>query len=91
MANMRIVMFTHAENEYYSALYPPNANNEIISEIKSINEIYKWQQNGFLNASHSKFYFDTFKDQLTGNIFFVLINTDYNYKDIFLLSNLFHN
>ena len=33
MANMRIVMLTHAENEYYSALYPPNANNEIISEI----------------------------------------------------------
>ena len=43
MANMRIVMLTHAENEYYSALYPPNANNEIISEIKSINEIYKGQ------------------------------------------------
>ena len=73
MANMRIVMLTHAENEYYSALYPLNANNEI----------YKGQQNGFLNTSHSKFYFDTFKDQLTGNIFFVVINTDYNYKDIF--------
>lgn len=43
----------------------------------------KGQQNGFLNTSHSKFYFDTFKDQLTGNIFFVVINTDYNYKDIF--------
>ena len=43
----------------------------------------KGQQNGFLNTSHSKFYFDTFKDQLTGNIFFVVINTDYNYKDFF--------
>lgn len=46
VANMRIVMLTHAENQYYSAYYPSNTNNEIISEIKSINEIYKGQQNG---------------------------------------------
>ena len=29
----------------------------------------------------NKMDFDTFKDSLTGNLFFVVINTDYKYKD----------
>ena len=80
-SKIKIILITHNENDYYFGYYPSNIKRDQISEIKSVNSIYKKQKKGYLNTSKAKFFYDSYIEEKTSNHFFILIKTDYNYPE----------
>lgn len=80
-SKIKIILITHNENDYYFGYYPSNIKRDQISEIKSVNSIYKEQKKGYLNTSKAKFFYDSYIEEKTSNHFFILIKTDYNYPE----------
>lgn len=80
-SKIKIILITHNENDYYFGYYPPNIKRDLISEIKSVNSIYKEEKRGYLNTPKAKFFYDSYIEEKTSNRFFILIKTDYAYPE----------